>query len=260
MGIMGRSKVAPEPGSIASTSSASSLVKNRLESEPRRCKDLLFLLLFIVFWVGMLYIAGVSIENGKPERLIYGIDSHGFTCGAKNDAINGPDLSNSKKLYFLDPLALQSTRSLTGLKRAKKVCIQECPSVAASLLPATTHKVCPFSGLYTGGCEDAAYYTCPYYAASGVSSVPVNATAAVAAGDAGVVPVPAWSTTYYSSFAFLVAGASPVCPVTAYGLANAATDPCGFKFSTKVIGEGPCYVRAVANNHARTHQRPCTAA
>ena len=117
--------------------------------------------------------------------------------------------------------------------------------------------------LYTGGCEDAAYYTCPYYAASGVSSVPVNATAAVAAGQAGVVPVPAWSTTYYSSFSFLVAGASPICPVTAYGLANAATDPCGFKFSTKVIGEGPCYVRvvAVANNHehinahAQLHRR-----
>lgn len=226
-------KVAPADAS-ASTSVTPSKDegKNRLEAEERRCKDLLFLLLFVIFWGGMIYIAAFGFTHGKAARLLYGLDSHGYTCGVKND--NGPDLSNAKKLYFLDPLALQTTRSLTALKRAKKVCIPECPTVARSLLPTTMHKVCSFSGLYTGGCEETSYYTCPYYLDSDVSTVPMN----VLAG--GITPA-AWSTTYYSAFTYAVAGLSAACPVTPYGTANNATDPCGFKFSTKVIGSGPCY-------------------
>ena len=228
-------KVAPEDvgASTSVTTASKEEGKNRLEAEERRCKDLLFLLLFVIFWGGMIYIAAFGFTHGKAARLLYGLDSHGYTCGVKND--NGPDLSNAKKLYFLDPLALQTTRSLTELKRAKKVCIPECPTVARSLLPTATHKVCSFSGLYTGGCEETSYYTCPYYQDSDVSTIPINTLLP------GASVVPAWSTTYYSSFTYMVPGLSAACPVTPYGIANNATDPCGFKFTTKIIGEGPCF-------------------
>lgn len=36
--------------------------------EDRKCRDLLFLILFAVFWVGMLAIGGVGIALGEPAR------------------------------------------------------------------------------------------------------------------------------------------------------------------------------------------------
>ena len=39
------------------------------------------LLLFIVFWLGMFIIAGVSVQRGEPGRLVYGTDYKGDTCG-----------------------------------------------------------------------------------------------------------------------------------------------------------------------------------
>ena len=40
----------------------------------RECRDIIWLLLFIVFWAGMLIIAGFAFANGEPKRLIYGTD------------------------------------------------------------------------------------------------------------------------------------------------------------------------------------------
>lgn len=224
-------KVGPADAPSTSTTS-SGTASNRIESDERHCKDLLFLLLFLIFWAGMIYVAAVGFVNGEPERLIYGLDSHGYTCGTKNDA--GPDLSNYKKLYFLDPLSLENLYSLKTFKKARKICVPNCPTVALSTIPTTAHKVCSFNGLYSGGCEDTSYYSCPYYSADDVSTVPINSF--IGGSTPGT-----WSTTYYSSFTFMVAGISTECPVSTYGSLNNATDPCGFKFSTKVIGSGPCY-------------------
>jgi len=40
----------------------------------RKCTDCLFCLLFLVFWVGMVAIAGIGIGGGEPDRLLYGVD------------------------------------------------------------------------------------------------------------------------------------------------------------------------------------------
>jgi len=40
----------------------------------RQCRDVPFLLLFIAFWAGMLYIAWASIITGEPARLVHGVD------------------------------------------------------------------------------------------------------------------------------------------------------------------------------------------
>lgn len=39
---------------------------------------------------------------GKPNRILYGVDSFGMTCGSKNTIFNATfDLSNAKNLYWL---------------------------------------------------------------------------------------------------------------------------------------------------------------
>lgn len=43
----------------------------------RRCNDILFFLLFILFWAGLIIIAGVAVNNGNPKRLASPFDSSG---------------------------------------------------------------------------------------------------------------------------------------------------------------------------------------
>ena len=50
----------------------------------RRCRDVLFLLLFIGFWVGMFIVCGIAFKRGDANRLVYGQDKYGLRCGTKN--------------------------------------------------------------------------------------------------------------------------------------------------------------------------------
>ena len=34
----------------------------------RKCRDVIFILLFIVFWLGNLIVAAVALDKGEPER------------------------------------------------------------------------------------------------------------------------------------------------------------------------------------------------
>ena len=63
---------------------------------------------------------------GQPARLTYGIDSAGNTCGHKNtwNGLAGPDLTEYKKLYYLNPLELLDSNTFLG---ARSVCVKECP-------------------------------------------------------------------------------------------------------------------------------------
>ena len=47
----------------------------------RKCRDTFCCLLFALFWVGMIVIAGVAFDKGHPQRLLYGTDYQGKTCG-----------------------------------------------------------------------------------------------------------------------------------------------------------------------------------
>jgi choline transporter-like protein 2/4/5 len=63
-------KIDPDPRETAMTPYAK-----------RGCKDLLFLLLFIAFWIGNIVVAVVGFQNGDPSRLVYATDHNGDTCG-----------------------------------------------------------------------------------------------------------------------------------------------------------------------------------
>ena len=67
----------------------------------------------------------VHFLAGDPNRLIYGIDSYGFTCGSKTEFRNVTlDLSSARNLYFLNPLDLMS---ITNIPYAKGICVDGCP-------------------------------------------------------------------------------------------------------------------------------------
>ena len=50
-------------------------------STNRKCRDTLCCLLFVVFWIGMVIIAGVAFQSGNVKRLLYGTDYQGTVCG-----------------------------------------------------------------------------------------------------------------------------------------------------------------------------------
>lgn len=98
----------------------------------------------------MFVICALAYQQGDINRLVYGVDSWGFSCGSKVSAGNITiDLTSSTKLYYLDPLTLMS---LTNIPYAKTVCTSSCPSVTCGL----TSSDLP--------CQNGQAFVCPYYA------------------------------------------------------------------------------------------------
>ncbi|TPX36952.1 hypothetical protein SmJEL517_g00954 [Synchytrium microbalum] len=99
----------------------------------RRCRDIIFLALFIVYWVGMFVVAALAIRTGNPQKLIAPTDSKGQYCGWNNALINSSlaDLTNYPYLYYINPLSPLTTDS---------VCVAACPTVTA--ISTTTTAIC----------------------------------------------------------------------------------------------------------------------
>ncbi|XP_066299060.1 choline transporter-like protein 1 [Branchiostoma lanceolatum] len=91
----------------------------------RSCTDVIALVIFILFWVGMFFIAAYSIAGGNAYRLAYGTDSYGNVCGmqnVKNANINlksaGLDMTGRPYVFFMDIL---------NPKDALEICVSKCP-------------------------------------------------------------------------------------------------------------------------------------
>jgi choline transporter-like protein 2/4/5 len=96
-----------------------------VEKVDRKCTDLLFLLLFIAFWVGMVGIAAVGIAMGEPERLIYASDYEGTTCG-------GADKPDQKYIYYpkiTEDIIDNMNAGISSPTEYKLfgICLDECP-------------------------------------------------------------------------------------------------------------------------------------
>ncbi|KAG5897477.1 hypothetical protein JTB14_031103 [Gonioctena quinquepunctata] len=98
--------------------------ENRAEEvTERKCTDVFWLCLYILFWFLMVVIAAFSFVYGNPLRIINGYDSFGNTCGTKNKpignmALTGIDTSLKPYLLFYD---------IKHLKQSLKICVKECP-------------------------------------------------------------------------------------------------------------------------------------
>ncbi|XP_071837695.1 choline transporter-like protein 1 isoform X3 [Apostichopus japonicus] len=94
------------------------------QGEKRGCTDCICCLVFIVFWIGMIVIAGYSLAYGNVLRLVYGYDSYGNVCSQKNEKIenitqSGMDMSDRPFVFFMD--IKNPTDSL-------EICVSQCPN------------------------------------------------------------------------------------------------------------------------------------
>ncbi|KAI9204339.1 plasma-membrane choline transporter-domain-containing protein [Polychytrium aggregatum] len=127
----------------------------------RRCTDIPFLVLFLVFWAAMFYVAFIAIKTGNPSKLLYPTDYLGNTCGTNNTAVNSSllDMSLKPYSYFLNPIDLTTSA---------QICISSCPTtmvVYASSTPTTGTTYCKYtvtsatlsSAILSGDCAPFVY-------------------------------------------------------------------------------------------------------
>ncbi|XP_074052886.1 choline transporter-like protein 1 isoform X2 [Macrotis lagotis] len=116
-------------GCCNSTSAAQSSKREWKPLEDRTCTDLPWLLLFILFCLGMGFICGFSIATGAAARLVSGYDSYGNICGQKNAKVerisnSGIDHTHRKYVFFLDPCNVDLVK-----RKIKSIalCVAACP-------------------------------------------------------------------------------------------------------------------------------------
>eukprot|EP00055_Hartaetosiga_balthica_P014379 m.78479 g.78479 ORF g.78479 m.78479 type:complete len:649 (+) comp8579_c0_seq1:48-1994(+) len=91
----------------------------------RKCTDVFFLILFILYWIGMAVVGYIALRDGDPLRLLSGTDSFGNRCGEKNPTplINstnsGLDMTNRTKVFFYS----------VGNSDALVLCVPACPTI-----------------------------------------------------------------------------------------------------------------------------------
>ncbi|KAM9283120.1 choline transporter-like protein 3 [Morus bassanus] len=95
----------------------------------RKCTDTLWLLLFFLFWTGLMFMTGYAVMAGAAERLVLGYDSFGNICGRKNTPVkgaplSGQDMTNRKYVFFLNSCSLE----MQSLKISSvSLCVSSCP-------------------------------------------------------------------------------------------------------------------------------------
>mmetsp|Transcript_22525 Transcript_22525/g.76592 ORF Transcript_22525/g.76592 Transcript_22525/m.76592 type:complete len:700 (-) Transcript_22525:204-2303(-) len=143
MGCCGGNKLNPEEA-------AQDIEKYKKMEHHNRCTDILFLLLFVAFWLGMIVIGSVAFSEGDPDLLKYGIDQNGNLCGAKR-GFNGTsnDFTSQKPVMYYD-ITQYSSAAVLGING---LCVDECPTKSV---------------LNTGDFFDPEAYICTYYKDSSV--------------------------------------------------------------------------------------------
>ncbi|XP_068445020.1 choline transporter-like protein 1 isoform X1 [Clinocottus analis] len=96
----------------------------------RSCTDIPWLIIFLLFCIGMVCICAFPIATGATSRLLSGYDSYGNTCGKNNTKIegvplSGRDMRGNKYVFFLDPCNLD----LINRKiKSVALCVSKCPT------------------------------------------------------------------------------------------------------------------------------------
>ncbi|KAF0684105.1 Aste57867_23892 [Aphanomyces stellatus] len=132
---------APPPPVAADTKTTTTTTEgSSFQPSNRKCTDILCMLFFVIFWIGMIVISIIAFTKGKPQRLIYGMDFQGRVCGTKGTLPSSNveyDLSGYQYLAYprlaQDLNAMASTpgfnpTSPANLKQLYGVCVAACPS------------------------------------------------------------------------------------------------------------------------------------
>ncbi|XP_043689131.1 choline transporter protein 1 isoform X3 [Telopea speciosissima] len=100
----------------------------------RKCRDVVFLILFIAFWIAMIVNSSLGFNQGNPLRLTYGLDYKGNVCGDKHA---DPDLRELELRYWVNPNQVYESGLKNGqfkLANARSICLMECPIPAEDSL------------------------------------------------------------------------------------------------------------------------------
>ncbi|XP_018324863.1 CTL-like protein 1 [Agrilus planipennis] len=103
--------------------------ENADDTNGRKCTDVFWLCVYILFWFVMIVIATFSFVYGSPLRIVNGYDSFGNTCGTKNNKrignleMSGIDTADKPYLLFFD---------LKELRHSLKICVNKCPETKIS--------------------------------------------------------------------------------------------------------------------------------
>ncbi|KAK4714754.1 hypothetical protein R3W88_020661 [Solanum pinnatisectum] len=93
----------------------------------RKCRDVVFLVIFIAFWVAMIVNSSFGFNQGNPLRLTYGLDYKGNVCG---DRHADPDLRELELRYWVNPNQVYESGSKDNqakLSNARTICLMDCP-------------------------------------------------------------------------------------------------------------------------------------
>lgn len=130
----------------------------------RKFRDLVFIPIFALFWVGMFIVCATAIKNGDIKRLIIPRDYLGNYCGINNNNGSFSDNSGKKFLYYLNPFNYDGPN-------ATFICVSNCPSVTAAVTDYNS-AVCRYDKRPTSVVEYFAavsYDTCAPYTYSSLS-------------------------------------------------------------------------------------------
>lgn len=90
----------------------------------RGCTDIFWLIIYILFWFLMIFIAAFAFVYGNPVRLINGYDSFGNTCGTDlndkmgNLTLSGINTTTKRYLFFMD---------VKNVRNSLQICVEKCP-------------------------------------------------------------------------------------------------------------------------------------
>nr|XP_027061927.1 choline transporter protein 1-like isoform X1 [Coffea arabica] len=110
------------PSSDGNTQMGVGIIKHN-----RKCRDVVFLVIFIAFWVAMIVNSSFGFNQGNPLRLVYGLDYKGNVCG---DRHADPDLHELELRYWLNPNQVYQSglkNSQVKLENVRSICLLDCP-------------------------------------------------------------------------------------------------------------------------------------
>jgi solute carrier family 44 protein 1 (choline transporter-like protein) len=93
----------------------------------RGCTDVCWLVIFILFWVVLIFIATFAFIYGNPTRIINGYDSFGNTCGVKSNEKFADLNSKASGISTIDKPYVFFFNLGKDIKKSLKLCVKECP-------------------------------------------------------------------------------------------------------------------------------------
>ena len=107
--------------------------------------DIICIVLFCLFWVGMVVVGFYGLVEGRPNRLLHPVDSKGRLCGVDSEVVDKPflfffDLTACANIYRTVVQNFSIDTSNLFSCPTPQVCVAECPN--ATEVGITNRPIC----------------------------------------------------------------------------------------------------------------------